>query len=113
LSTHRLCAVNEIPDGDSIEFMVPFQGRDRSLISVRKDGEVYLYLNSCPHTGLTLDFTPNQFLNLEKTHILCANHMAYFEIDTGLCISDPCPGEKLTPINFEIRDDAVYLLSED
>jgi predicted RNA-binding protein with PUA-like domain len=69
LSTYRLCAVNEIPDGNSIEFMAPFQGRSRSLIAVRKDGRVYLYLNSCPHTGLTLDFTPDQFLNLEKTHI--------------------------------------------
>ena len=113
MSTHRLCAVKEIPDGDSIEFITPFQGRDRSLIAVRKDGEVYLYLNSCPHTGLTLDFTPNQFLNFEKTHILCANHMAYFEIDTGLCISDPCPGEKLTPVNFKVRDNSIYLLPED
>ena len=113
MSEHRLCAVDDIPDGNSIEFMAPFQGRERSLFAVRKAGQVYLYLNSCPHTGLTLDFTRDQFLNLEKTHILCANHMALFEIDTGVCVSQPCPGEVLTPVDFEIREDEVYLVTED
>ena len=113
MSDHRLCTIDEIPDGDSKEFMAPFQGRDRSLFAVRKDGQIYLYLNSCPHTGLTLDFTRDQFLDVEKNHILCANHLAYFEIKTGGCISQPCPGEVLTPIPFEIRDTEVFLINED
>ena len=111
--SNRLCAVEDIPDGNSTEFIAPFKGRDRSLIALRKGDDVYLYLNICPHIGLPLDFTPNQFLNLEKTYILCANHMAQFEIETGICISNPCPGEKLTPISFEIRNNQIYLITDD
>jgi nitrite reductase/ring-hydroxylating ferredoxin subunit len=98
----RLCALNDLKaiDGKGFSFG---QGRFAfSMFVVRRNDKVYGYLNDCPHTRGPLEFTPDQFLDVEKTHILCSRHGAVFRFEDGLCISTPCPGAYLTPVAVEI-----------
>jgi len=83
---------------------------DTRLIIVQKNLQFYVYLNSCPHRGIPLEWQPDQFLDMDKEFIQCAMHGALFSIDTGRCITGPCPGEKLTPIPHCIVDDQIYLV---
>lgn len=56
-----------------------------------RDGELFAYRNSCPHTGSPLDWVEHQFLDLDGALIQCATHDARFLIDTRECVFGPCP----------------------
>jgi len=60
--------------------------------------------------GGALDWQPDQFLNLEKTHIQCSTHHALFSIEDGLCVSGPCLGERLQAVNVTVSDGDVVIL---
>jgi nitrite reductase/ring-hydroxylating ferredoxin subunit len=103
-----LFRIEDVPDGDSAGFIGEVEGRDRSLIAIRKGEAVYVYLNRCPHVGAPLDWRPGQFLNSDKTMILCTVHGAMFEIEDGTCLFGPCYGDGLEPVEIDIRNGAVY-----
>jgi len=75
------------------------------------DGRIHAYQNSCPHTGVTLNWAPNQFMDIEQRFIQCGLHGALFEPDTGLCIHGPCLGQSLQAIRVITRDGQIYLNS--
>jgi len=77
---------------------------------IRRDDAAFVYVNSCPHIGSPLDFRPGQFLNLERTHILCSTHGALFRIEDGHCISGPCAGDRLEAAEAIVEDGMVYLI---
>lgn len=105
----RLCALADIADGESARFTGPVDGTAQPLLAVRRGDRVFVYVNSCPHTGAPLDFLPGRFLNVERTHIQCANHGALFRIDDGLCLHGPCVGKNLHAVAARIEDGSVYL----
>ncbi|HEY9164358.1 MAG TPA: Rieske (2Fe-2S) protein [Magnetovibrio sp.] len=104
-----LCQLDDIPDGDSIGMVAELDGLRTGLILVRQGGEVFIYINSCPHIGAPLDFEPGRFLNLERDLIQCAMHGALFRINDGHCVQGPCTGRHLTPVSCEVREGAVWL----
>ncbi len=104
-----LCAVADIPEDGSAAFVADLGARRIAVMVIRKGDEIYVYENSCPHIGSPLDFISGQFLNHERSHILCSTHAARFKIEDGLCISGPCEGDRLTQINAEVRDGYIVL----
>jgi len=102
---HLLCRVEELPEEGAREFTVNGQ----SIVVVRRDGGTYAYLNWCPHLGIELNFQPDVFLDSDNQFIQCANHGALFEIDSGLCLSGPCSGDKLVVVTHSIRDSEVWI----
>ncbi len=104
-----LCRLDDVEDGQSAGFIVTWNDMPRDLLAVRRGDKLFVYVNSCPHIGAPLDFTPGQFLNVERTHILCVNHMALFRIEDGECIVGPCFGDKLDPVETMTEDGAVYI----
>mgnify|MGYP000117912855 FL=1 len=109
MSGTKLCAVDDIPENGSAGFMLEMNGKNVHVMAIRKNGEVYVYENECPHVGVPLDFRPGEFLDADKEHIMCSTHGALFVIETGECIDGPCFGDHLIQINAEVRDGSVYL----
>jgi len=107
--THRLCSLDDITDDDSDAFFAEYEGRMTGFIVIRKGESAHVYINSCPHIGAPLDFTPGRFLSPEKDFILCSTHGALFRITDGHCVSGPCAEQKLTPVAIEIRNREIYL----
>jgi nitrite reductase/ring-hydroxylating ferredoxin subunit len=105
----KLCDLDDVEEGSSNGFFLERDGRMESFMVIRRDGEVFVYVNSCPHIGAPLDFMPGKFLNPDKTHILCSSHGALFRIEDGLCVSGPCPDQSLTQVKVAVRDGGVYL----
>ena len=104
-----LCALEDIPAIGGKGFVFG-EGMERfPMFVIRRNDEVKGYVNECPHVGGTLEWVTDQFLDLEKTHILCATHGAMFRIDTGLGVSPPCPGALLTPIAVEVVGDRILV----
>lgn len=108
-ATQRLCDIAEIPDGASLGLTLDRpDGRPLRVFAVRRGDVVVAYVNSCPHRGTPLDWQPNDFLDHEGRHIVCATHGALFRIEDGVCVSGPCPGEQLTPLPLENRAGTLF-----
>lgn len=94
--SRRLCRLDDIPQDGAIGLDMD----GHALVAVRRDGNVHLYLNWCPHLGIELNFMPDDFLDSEGQFLICSNHGALFEIDSGACISGPCAGDNLVPVPY-------------
>jgi nitrite reductase/ring-hydroxylating ferredoxin subunit len=104
----RLCDLSELPEGAARGFP-PAPGSFIGLFAVRHRDQIHVYLNSCPHIGLALDWEPNQFLSHDMQRIVCATHGAEFRIEDGETLSGPCLGEHLTKINCHIENGALWV----
>ena len=103
-----LCRENELGEGHARGF-APAAGSFIGLFAVRWGGEVHVYVNSCPHLGVALDWAADQFLNAAGERIICATHGAEFRIEDGEALSGPCFGDRLTKIECHIEGGAVYV----
>jgi nitrite reductase/ring-hydroxylating ferredoxin subunit len=86
-----------------------FECNGEKYFAVKKQNNIYIYKNSCPHIGIALDWVEDKFLDPSCTMIQCANHGALFVIENGLCVAGPCSGRKLIAIKFTLENDAIYL----
>jgi nitrite reductase/ring-hydroxylating ferredoxin subunit len=105
-----LCQLDDLTNPGSAAFVVKRGAQRVSVLVVRRDDEVFCYLNSCPHIGAPLDYQTTGFLDVEGQNILCAYHGALFRMDDGVCISGPPERQCLTPLGLEIKDGAVLAL---
>jgi nitrite reductase/ring-hydroxylating ferredoxin subunit len=101
-----LCSLDTLEDPGSREFRV---GRRERMFVIRKDNEVFGYMNLCPHQGTVLDWKPNTFLTTELDYVMCATHGALFEIEDGKCVYGPCLGRSLAPIRIRVEGGNVLL----
>ena len=83
------------------------------VMVIRRGERLDAYVNVCPHVSLPLDFRPGQFLDRERTHILCANHGALFRIDDGVCVSGPCFRAKLRRAHVVAEDGEIRVTGVD
>ena len=106
-----LCRVEDIPDGGARGFAAA-PGGFTGLFAVRRADAVHVYVNSCPHIGVPLDWAPDRFLTADGSRILCATHGAEFEPGTGLCVHGPCMGEALEAVPARIENGAVFVAED-
>jgi len=76
---------------------------------VRRGAAVFAYHNRCPHTGVNLDWQPNQFLDLSNRYIQCATHGALFRLEDGFCLRGPCVGQYLQALRVVIEGEQVFI----
>ena len=103
-----LCRLEDIPDGGARGFPAS-PGGFIGLVAVRRGGQVFVYLNSCPHLGVPLEVLPDRFLDGRREYVVCALHGARFRIEDGFCVSGPCAGDALEAVPAGIRDGAVIV----
>ena len=107
-----LCALEDIPDGNSKGFP-PAPGAFTGLFAVRRGRQVWVYVNSCPHIGVPLDPVPDRFLDTKKQNILCSTHGARFRVEDGFCTSGPCYGEYLEAVCAHVNEQDQVMVPED
>jgi nitrite reductase/ring-hydroxylating ferredoxin subunit len=107
-----LCALEDIPDGQSKGFPAA-PGGFTGLFAVRRGREVRVYVNSCPHIGVPLDPVPDRFLDRKREAIVCSTHGARFRIEDGICTSGPCYGEALEAVPARIDEQGQVMVPED
>lgn len=99
------------PDSTLLVTLRDGDGAEREAILVRTDGEVRAWLNYCRHlTGVRLDKGSGAVVR--DGDLVCTNHGAYFEADTGLCTFGPCEGAYLVRISVAVEDGTVYLTDD-
>jgi nitrite reductase/ring-hydroxylating ferredoxin subunit len=103
-----LCRLDELPDGAAKGFPPP-PGGFTGLFAVRQGADVRVYVNSCPHLGSPLDWTPDRFLSADGSRILGATHGAEFRIADGECLRGPCFGQRLESVVIEVKDGTIHV----
>ena len=110
---HALCQTDEIDDPGSMGFEFEHRGEPFNMFVVHRDGQFYGFINSCPHTGVNLEWLENRFLDMDNAFIQCATHDALFEIDSGLCVAGPCVGDSLKSVELLQQDGRLFALLDD
>lgn len=102
---HLLCTSAELAEGQSRGFT--HEGVE--LLGVRREGQVYLYRNRCPHRGIPLNWQPDTFLDSSASLITCAHHGALFLIENGECVAGPCEGDALSDLTCHENSQGIWL----
>ena len=105
---HHLCHISDIDEQACKEFSLKTRTGTVELFVIRKDGQFFAYKNSCPHTGASLNWQQDQFLDLDNALIQCSIHNALFEIDSGYCVAGPCSGSSLEEFSLKTDNDQLY-----
>ena len=93
----RLGPLAAIPDGQARNYVLQLRaGRFHGFV-VRRGEAVFGHVDRCPHMGVPLAQTLDDYLVPSGDLIACSWHGALFEIATGLCVGGPCTGQRLTP----------------
>ena len=106
----RIAPVDAVPTDTTLLATVreTESGDEREAILVREDDEVFGWLNYCQHfTHIKLD--KGSGAPMRDDELVCANHGAMFEADTGMCTYGPCEDAYLQEIDVTVSDGGVYL----
>jgi len=96
-----------IADGKARNFVLQMKaGRFHGFV-VRQGDVVHGYVDRCPHAGVMLTATLDDYLTPSGAMIACHWHGALFAIDTGLCVGGPCVGQSLTPWPVTVSDGQI------
>lgn len=105
-----ICRLDALDDPGAKGFEVTLaDGATVAGFVVRLGRRLYAYMDACPHTGVSLAWTPDRYFDPEGQYLQCAMHGALFVPDTGLCVRGPCVGSSLTLLHVELRGERIYL----
>ena len=102
-----LLAVDDIEEGTSRGLEV----NNLYLVAVKKDDQISLYFNRCPHLGTPLEWEEDRFLDADAALIQCSTHGALFRIEDGRCLAGPCKGKYLQAVPF-IIDEGIIMVED-
>lgn len=111
---YAICSTFEIDDNDARGFVLKKAGENGEgtpwpILISRKGKNYYGFENVCPHQGVRLDGGSGELMDDEGNFIVCRQHGAQFDLDTGKCFSGPCQGKALTPITVMVDDGDVCI----
>ncbi len=101
----RIGNIDDFADNSTANIQVDYL----EILVVKREGELLLYQNKCPHTQDTLDPMGGSVMSEDGSLIHCQRHAAESIADTGECVAGPCMGEHLEPIAFTLSNGDIYL----
>jgi nitrite reductase/ring-hydroxylating ferredoxin subunit len=103
----RLGPLDLIAEGKARNFVLQMKaGRFHGFV-LRRGEAVFGYVDRCPHAGLPLTQTLDDYLTQDGSLIACSWHGALFAPETGACVGGPCMGQALTAWPVTVRDGTI------
>ncbi|WP_049922771.1 Rieske (2Fe-2S) protein [Halopiger djelfimassiliensis] len=122
-SDSRIASLTDVPTESTFLFRVATESGERREAILVRDGrsasstdegdiDVHCWLNYCQHfTHIKLD--KGTGAAMRNGELVCENHGAYFEPDSGVCTFGPCEGARLPGLEVTVRDGGVYLTDDE
>jgi len=98
----KICSLDELINKKAIVI----EDSDKYLpgiIIYKNNNIIKAWINNCPHANLTLDLIGGK-VQSKDGNLLCANHGAKFDPETGSCLKGPCKEKSLTIFPFIIEN---------
>lgn len=102
-----ICRQDALDDPGAREFEIHLGEETVSGFILHWQGRWYAYRNRCPHTGVSLNWLPDQFFDIGREYVQCSMHGALFRPADGFCIRGPCLGRSLESLSLILRGDEV------
>lgn len=110
---HVICNSDDLKSGGiGVKFNVTVGSQPVPAFVIRFEDSVYAYLNRCAHMMLELDWDDAEYFDTSGEYLICSNHGALFEPNTGVCVNGPCYGASLIAISVKEADSTVVLDDE-
>jgi nitrite reductase/ring-hydroxylating ferredoxin subunit len=100
----ELCRLADINGDGSRNFVLQMRGGRFHGFVIRRDGAVHGYVDRCPHAGVPLARTLDEYLTPDRRLIACSWHGALFSIEDGICVGGPCVGQRLIKWPVVVED---------
>lgn len=103
----KLCKVEDL----ELKKAIVIKGANKyspGIIIYKDEDSIYIWSNNCPHANLTLDLIEGR-VQSKNNDLLCANHGAKFNPQTGKCYKGPCKSSFLTSFPFKVKNN--YLIA--
>jgi len=100
----RLCPLDQLEAPGARSFVLQLGEAFFHGFAVRKGDGVYGYVDRCPHAGMPLARTLDDYLTEKKDLIHCIWHGALFRVEDGHCVGGPCAGSRLSPWPLRVED---------
>jgi nitrite reductase/ring-hydroxylating ferredoxin subunit len=118
-ATQQIAALETVSAASTVLFRVVDDlgdEREAILVGTEPDPEtgddVACWLNYCQHfTHIKLD--KGDGAPMRDGEVICANHGAYFDSQSGECTFGPCEGAYLTELEVDVDGGAVLLVDSD
>lgn len=104
-----ICPSNDLGERRSYGFRIVYRGTPRDAILIRFRGVAYAYLNRCVHMPRRLDGEEPRVFDEGGQFLRCTMHGIVYDPVTGLCQSEICADQSLTPIRIAERGGTIYL----
>lgn len=98
-----LCRLADLADPGARNFVLEIDGAYFHGFVVRRGDAVAGYVDRCPHQGLPLAQTLDQYLTPDGSLVACSWHGALFRPEDGVCVGGPCTGARLKEWPVEVR----------
>lgn len=112
VNKYYLFHLDQLSDPGSRAFSLSLQGTEIEGFVVRQGEHVNAFINSCPHTGASLNWNPHQFLDVDGEFIQCSLHGALFRPNDGLCVRGPCVGQSLEALEVTLEKGVICLICD-
>ena len=109
MSLYKVCKLDDIDAEKARSFELSINKLSMTIICVRQGQQVFAYKNSCPHTGVNLEWLPDQFLDDSGQYLVCSTHGALFQIEDGYCVAGPCAGDNLAQLSVKISQGDIFI----
>ena len=90
--------------GETRVFTYPSKYGDLEGFVIRYGNHFHAYENKCRHWPIPLDFGDGEFFHARFDRIVCKNHGAEYDPETGICDAGPCRDEALMRFPFIVED---------
>lgn len=102
-----IARVEEMQPGSVKKFWLICQKYRVDAFLINYEGKFHAYVNRCRHIPISMDWVDNDFFTEDKRYLVCANHGATYEPETGECVWGPCFGAFLQDVPLEISDGKI------
>jgi nitrite reductase/ring-hydroxylating ferredoxin subunit len=108
-----IASLQDLRKKQSVKFKFRRDGISRDGFAALFQGQVIVYENVCRHLPLAIDYGDDRFFTGDGSEIICQTHGAVYDPLTGLCTRGPCEGASLFKIPFEVREEKIWIETED
>lgn len=100
-----LCGLDDLPQNGTHSVSVG----DFSILLVRVGPNLHAFVNACPHQYLPLDYRAKDVLSADRGKLICSNHDAVFDAETGEGLGGFARGCELDVLPVDVRDGRVVI----
>lgn len=105
----RVAGVSTLGHGEARSFFFRRDGDDGAGFVLRVGEALVAFENRCPHWMVDLDMGEGRFFSRRAQRIVCQNHGALFDPQTGVCEVGPCVGQALERFALEVDGDVAWV----